>query len=421
MKLGENNNFNDGFDIKYEEQSKMDKTKIMSNAISIAIAIVMSVVVLYALYVVIKPNIASSVSSDVFTQEQIDRLEEAAKIIEKDYLYDYDKEKMIDGAIEGMVNSLENVYTYYETEEEYQESLNSGSEANYVGIGVHLTFDTETQGIKVLGVMPDSPAEAAGMKSGDIILKVYDMYVNLDTYMDAVDAIKGEKDTTVKLSVYRGEEIIEMEIARAEITENNVSTDIIDDIGYIKVFSFDIGIYDQFRAEYDKLRAQNVKGIVIDLRNNPGGYVYDTLKMLDIFLPKAEVLKLVNKAGEEEVFKTNNLEEINIPLAVLVNQNSASASEIFASAVKDSGKGIVVGTQTFGKGVVQYVRQIKGHGAISIVSSQYFTSSGVVIQDNGIEPNIVVELPEELKNNSYIDRDKDLQLQEALKYIKEQM
>ena len=421
MKLGENNNFNDGFDIKYEEQSKMDKTKIMSNAISIAIAIVMSVVVLYALYVVIKPNIASSVSSDVFTQEQIDRLEEAAKIIEKDYLYDYDKEKMIDGAIEGMVNSLENVYTYYETEEEYQESLNSGSEANYVGIGVHLTFDTETQGIKVLGVMPDSPAEAAGMKSGDIILKVYDMYVNLDTYMDAVDAIKGEKDTTVKLSVYRGEEIIEMEIARAEITENNVSTDIIDDIGYIKVFSFDIGIYDQFRAEYDKLRAQNVKGIVIDLRNNPGGYVYDTLKMLDIFLPKAEVLKLVNKAGEEEVFKTNNLEEIDIPLAVLVNQNSASASEIFASAVKDSGKGIVVGTQTFGKGVVQYVRQIKGHGAISIVSSQYFTSSGVVIQDNGIEPNIVVELPEELKNNSYIDRDKDLQLQEALKYIKEQM
>ena len=421
MKLGENNNFNDGFDIKYEEQSKMDKTKIMSNAISIAIAIVMSVVVLYALYVVIKPNIASSVSSDVFTQEQIDRLEEAAKIIEKDYLYDYDKEKMIDGAIEGMVNSLENVYTYYETEEEYQESLNSGSEANYVGIGVHLTFDTETQGIKVLGVMPDSPAEAAGMKSGDIILKVDDMYVNLDTYMDAVDAIKGEKDTTVKLSVYRGEEIIEMEIARAEITENNVSTDIIDDIGYIKVFSFDIGIYDQFRAEYDKLRAQNVKGIVIDLRNNPGGYVYDTLKMLDIFLPKAEVLKLVNKAGEEEVFKTNNLEEIDIPLAVLVNQNSASASEIFASAVKDSGKGIVVGTQTFGKGVVQYVRQIKGHGAISIVSSQYFTSSGVVIQDNGIEPNIVVELPEELKNNSYIDRDKDLQLQEALKYIKEQM
>ena len=155
---------------------------------------------------------SSNVSSDVFTQEQIDRLEEAAKIIEKDYLYDYDKDVMIDGAIEGMVNSLENVYTYYENEEEYQESMNSGADANYVGIGVHLTFDTETQGIKVLGVMPGSPAEGAGMKSGDIILKVDDTYVNIDTYMDSVDAIKGEKDTTVKLSVYRGEEVIEMEI-----------------------------------------------------------------------------------------------------------------------------------------------------------------------------------------------------------------
>ena len=418
--MEDNNNFNNGF-IEYEDRTKMDKTKIMSNAISIAIAIVMSVVVLYALYVVIKPNMSSNVSSDVFTQEQIDRLEEAAKIIEKDYLYDYDKDVMIDGAIEGMVNSLENVYTYYENEEEYQESMNSGADANYVGIGVHLTFDTETQGIKVLGVMPGSPAEGAGMKSGDIILKVDDTYVNIDTYMDSVDAIKGEKDTTVKLSVYRGEEVIEMEIKRAEITENNVSTDIIDDIGYIKVFSFDIGIYDQFRAEYDKLRSQNVKGIIIDLRNNPGGYVYDTLRMLDIFLPKAEVLKLVNKAGEEDVFKTDDREKIDIPMAVLVNQNSASASEIFASAVKDSGKGIVIGTQTFGKGVVQYVRPIKGHGAISIVSSQYFTSSGVVIQDNGIEPNIVVELSDELKNDSYIARDKDLQLQDALKYIKEQL
>ena len=418
--MEDNNNFNNGFN-EYEDKNKMDKTKIMSNAISIAIAIVMSVVVLYALYVVIKPNMSSNVSSDVFTQEQIDRLEEAAKIIEKDYLYDYDKDVMIDGAIEGMVNSLENVYTYYENEEEYQESMNSGADANYVGIGVHLTFDTETQGIKVLGVMPGSPAEGAGMKSGDIILKVDDRYVNIDTYMDSLDAIKGEKDTTVKLSVYRGEEVIEMEIKRAEITENNVSTDIIDDIGYIKVFSFDIGIYDQFRAEYDKLRSQNVKGIIIDLRNNPGGYVYDTLRMLDIFLPKAEVLKLVNKAGEEDVFKTDDREKIDIPMAVLVNQNSASASEIFASAVKDSGKGIVIGTQTFGKGVVQYVRPIKGHGAISIVSSQYFTSSGVVIQDNGIEPNIVVELSDELKNDSYIARDKDLQLQEALKYIKEQL
>ena len=157
----------------------------------------------------------------------------------------------------------------------------------------------------------------------------------------------------------------------------------------------------------------------LDLRNNPGGYVKDTVNMLDLILPKGDVLKLVDKSGKETVFKTYNDDQINIPLAVVVNQNSASASEIFASAIKDAQKGVVIGTQTFGKGVVQYVERIKGHGAIDIVSAQYFTSSGVVIQDNGIEPNYVVEVDEEYKNSSYIPRDKDAQLQRAIDYINE--
>lgn len=416
--MEENNNFND-----YEEleKSRLDKSKIISNAISIAIAIVISVVVLFALYVVAKPKLATTATSDVFTQEQIDRLEKAAKIIEKDYLYDYDKEVIVDGAISGMLTALDNVYTYYETEEEYQESQNAGSERSYVGIGVHLTFDVETEGIKVLGVMPGSPAEEKGIKAGDIILKVDDMYVNFDSYLDAVDGIKGEPDTTVKLTIYRNEEALEFEVPRREINENNVSSEIIDDIGYIKIFAFQTGIYDQFRSEYDSMVSQNIKGLVIDLRNNPGGYVYDTLRMLDTLLPKMEVLKLVYKDGDEDVFKTDDLEKTDMPIAVLVNQNSASASEIFASAIKDSGRGKVIGTKTYGKGVVQYVKEIKGHGAITIVSAQYFTPSGVVIQDNGIEPDMVIELSDELKNDSYIDRDKDLQLQKALEYIKEQL
>ena len=167
--------------------------------------------------------------------------------------------------------------------------------------------------------------------------------------------------------------------------------------------------------------AQNIDGLIVDLRNNPGGYVKDTINMLDLLLPKGDVLKLVDKSGEETVYKTYTDDEIDIPLAVVVNQNSASASEIFASAIKDSGKGVVIGTQTFGKGVVQYVERLKGHGAIDIVSAQYFTASGVVIQDNGIEPNFVVEVDEEYANNSYIPRDKDTQLQRALDYIKEQL
>ncbi len=402
-----------------KENKSLNKSKIITNAITIAIAIVISVVVLVALYIVIRPVLGDNYESKIFTKEQLERLEEAAKIIDSDYLYDYDKEKLIDGAIDGMVNSLENVYTYYEFEDEYQDSQNSGDKSNYIGIGVHLVYDPKTEGIRVLGTIPNSPAEDIGIKSGDIILKVDDLYVSLDTYMQAVNAIKGEENTKVKLAILRNNEPLEFEVERKSIIENNVYTEIIDDIGYIKVYSFENGIYNQFKTEYKKLRDQNVKGIIVDLRNNPGGLVYDTLQMLNLLLPKADVLRLVDKQNRVQLYQTDDTEQIDIPLAVLVNQNSASASEIFASAVKDSGKGIVIGTKTFGKGVVQYVKEIKGHGAISIVAAQYFTPSGVVIQDNGIEPDIVVELPDELKNNQYIEKDQDLQLQEALKKVKQ--
>ena len=422
--MEEKNNISEVNDIKKsideEYNRNSNKGKILTNAITLAIAIVISAVVLFALYTIIQPTL-NTFSSSVFTKEQLERIETAAKIVQNDYLYEYDTDKMIDGAIEGIINSLDNAYTYYETEEEYQDTLNSGSKGNYVGIGVHLTFDRETEGIKVLGTMPNSPAEEAGIKSGDVILQVDDIYLNIETYSDAAEAIKGEEGTTVKLVVLRGEEVFELEVQRQKITENNVTTEIIDDIGYIRIYSFDNGIYNQFKAEYEKLRANNIKGIIVDLRNNPGGLVYDTVEILDLFLPECDVLKLVDKNGNEEVFKTDNTSQIDIPLAVLVNQNSASASEIFASAIKDSEKGVVIGTRTYGKGVVQYVRPIKEHGAISIVAAQYFTSSGVVIQDNGIEPNIVVELPEELKNDSYVSRDQDLQLQRAIEYINEQL
>lgn len=417
----ENNDLKEA--IEQESNNRVNRQKVLTNALSISIGIIFSVIVLFALYVVIKPQLlgGSSFTSEIFTEEQLQRLEEAAKIIEEDYLYDYDKDKMVDGAIEGMVNSLENPYTYYETEEEYQESLNSGANSKYFGIGVHLTYDQDNDAIRVLGNVPDSPAELAGIQAGDVIKKVDDIVVNIDTYMDGVNAIRGEEGTEVNLTILRGDETLEISVTRAEITDNNVTSEIIDNIGYIRVYSFGIGVYDQFKEAYDDIMSQNIKGLIIDLRNNPGGYVKDTVNMLDLILPKGDVLKLVDKSGKETVFKTYNDDQINIPLAVVVNQNSASASEIFASAIKDAQKGVVIGTQTFGKGVVQYVERIKGHGAIDIVSAQYFTSSGVVIQDNGIEPNYVVEVDEEYKNSSYIPRDKDAQLQRTIDYINEQL
>ncbi len=417
----EENNFNNN-DLD-DRELRVNKVKVLTNVLSFTGGVFLSAIVLFALYiVVVEPYFEEKVTSDVLTQEQVNRISKAANIISEDYLYDYDMEKVVDGAIAGMVNSLDNEFTYYETEEEYQESLNSGSNANYSGIGVHLTLDADTNTIRCLGTIPNSPAEAAGILAGDLIIKVDDIEITKDTYTEGVNSIRGDVGTKVKLTILRGEgEVIELEVERATVVDNNVTSEIIDGIGYLRVYAFDIGVYDQFKEAYDKLRTQNIKGLIVDLRNNPGGYVSETVNMLDLFLPKGEILRLVSKTGNEKTYNTYDSDEIDIPLAVVVNQNSASASEIFASAIRDGNKGVVVGTQTFGKGVVQTVRPIKGHGAIDIVSAQYFTNSGVVIQGNGITPDFVVEVDEEYKNNTYISRDKDLQLQKAIEYIKEQL
>lgn len=411
----EPNNLNE--EIRKAEQREETKNKIVIYTTSFTLAIIFSAFILFALYTVfIKGSNSVAIDSNIFTSEQLERLEYAATLIKKNYLYEYDTDQMIDGAIGGMVKSLGNKFTYYETEEEYQESLTSGT-SDYVGIGVHLTYDQDTDVIRVLGTMPNSPAENAGIKGGDLIFQVNDLLISEDTYLEGVNAIRGEENTDVKLKVKRGDQILEFTVTRQKIKENNVTSEVIDGIGYIRIFAFDNEIYNQFRTAYDEVSSQNIKGLIIDLRNNPGGYVDDTIKIVDMFVGKEDVLKLVDKKGKEVVYPTTDTENIDIPLAVLVNQNSASASEIFASVMMDLNRAEVFGTTTYGKGVVQYVLRIKDHGAIDCVAAQYFTPSGVVIQDNGITPTHIVEVEEEYKNNTFIPRDKDAQLQSALDYL----
>jgi len=398
-----------------EENKREKRSRFVGNIIIVTVAFVIAAVIIFALYTVFFG--AKVLSSTVFTPEQLNRLEYAANLIQKNYLYDYDTDKMIDGAIAGMVDSLDNKFTYYEKEEQYQESLTDGN-SNYVGIGVHLTYDQDNDCIRVLGTMPNSPAESAGIKAGDLILKVDDIVVSKETYIDGVNAIRGEEGTSVTITIKRGEDLQEYTVNRTSIQENNVTSEIIDGVGYIRIFSFSNGIYDQFKEAYDELKNQNISGLVIDLRNNPGGYVDETLKIADMFVNSADALKLVDKNKNEKVYKTTDGGDLDTKIAVIVNQNSASASEILASIVKDLNRGKVFGVQTYGKGVVQYVLRIKDHGAIDLVSAQYFTPSGVVIQDNGITPDEIVEVEDEYKNNTFIPREKDTQLQSALDYIK---
>ena len=263
--------------------------------------------------------------------------------------------------------------------------LNSGTET-YGGLGIHITYDTKSEGIIILGIMPDAPALDADLKIGDVILSVDGTVVSQKSFYECVDKLKGEAGSEVKLIIKRDNDTLEKTVKREEIIPNNVESDIMDgNIGYIRIWSFDNNVYKQFKTEYEKLKSKNITGLVIDVRNNPGGLVSDTVSILKEMLPKCDIVKLVYKDESERVYKCDGKNQINIPVAVLVNSGSASASEILASAIKDSNTGVLIGTKTYGKGIVQEVQQLDGKGALSITVAKYYTASGVEIHKNGIE------------------------------------
>lgn len=403
-----------------DEKVNINKSKVLTNTITATLTIVLSFIIIVALSVIVVPilkNEGTSVNASPEMAQYLERIQDALAKVKNEYIDDVELEKLVQGAISGIASSTGDPYTRYMTEEEYQEMMTSSTQ-KYSGIGVHVTFDKDENAILILGTMPDSPALNAGIKAGDIILKVDDMEVKYETYYECIDKLKGVSGTSANLVIKRKDEIKNISVNRQDISPNNVESEILDgNIGYIKIWSFDNKIYSQFKEQYEKLMNSNIAGLVIDVRNNPGGLVKDTVDILELMLPKCDVLRLVYKNGNQKVYKCDGKNEINIPLAVLVNSRSASASEILSSAIKDSGKGVVIGEKTYGKGIVQTIEGLNGYGALSITTSKYYTPSGTEIHGNGIEPNIVVKLPEEVENDGVIDRQKDTQLQEAIKYI----
>lgn len=401
-----------------DNYNKENNKKIINRIVIATIVIVLSAIVVGAIFLVAISqfkNIKAENSEDY--SSYMTRIEDALKRVKEKYIEDVDTEKLVDGAVAGIAEATGDPYTRYMNEEEYNEMLTSGKET-YGGLGIHITYDTDTQGIIILGIMPDTPAVDADLKIGDIILSVDGTVVNSKNYYECVDNLKGEPGTEVKLIIKRDSEAIEKTVKREEILPNNVESEIMDDnIGYIRIWSFDNNVYNQFKTEYDKLRAKNVRGIIIDVRNNPGGLVSDTVSILKEMLPKCDIVKLVYKDESERVYKCDGKNQIDIPVAVLVNSKSASASEILAGAIKDSGIGAIIGTKTYGKGIVQEVEELDGKGALSITVAKYYTASGVEIHQNGIEPNIVVDVPEEYSKSTTIPREKDTQLIKAIEYI----
>ncbi|MEW9121201.1 MAG: S41 family peptidase [Thermotaleaceae bacterium] len=338
--------------------------------------------------------------------------------IKENYYKDVDVEKMEDGIIKGLFESLEDPYSVYMNAKEFEDFM-VHTKGSYGGIGVIMT-PGEDGFVTVVAPIEDTPGEKSGLVSGDKITKVDGKEVTADKLDEAVAMIKGNPGTKVELTVLRPgrEETFAVKITREEIRLKTVKSRVLENnIGYIRITMFDEQTADDFKAQLTQLKKQKVTGLVIDLRNNPGGLLSECVKIADELLGKQVIVYTEDRAGNREYERSNGT-KVEFPYVLLVNKGSASASEILAGAVKDTESGTLIGTTTFGKGLVQRVKPLDDGTGFKLTTSQYFTPNGINIHGKGIEPNIVVELPEELIERGNLTDEEDIQLQKGIEVIK---
>lgn len=397
---------------------KLDYKKIISEVITASLIIIISGIAIYSFIVISDQNVdVYNSSPKVDAIKGNNKIQEVISIIQSKYMEDVDVNELVDGAIAGIFDSIDDNYTRYITPEEYEEMLKEGNE-EYVGIGVHISQNTSTGTMVIISVMPDSPAKEAGLMSGDIVLNVDDIAVTKETYSEAVSALKGKEGTVAKLVIQRGEEKINKEVTRKKIISSNVESDVIDNkYGYIRVLEFENNIYNQFKEEYTKLMEEKkVEGLIIDLRNNPGGIVSETVKIADLLCGEGKIVETVYRDGSKKVYTSDAENKCTVPLVVLVNESSASASEILAGAIKDLKQGTLVGKKTYGKGIVQSIVPLNEGGAVSVTTAKYYTASGIEIHGNGIEPNVEVDISD-VNRGMTVDYNKDEQLRKAVEIL----
>ena len=347
-------------------------------------------------------------------EHKLDRLN---ALIEKYYLYEdeIDKDALVEGIYSGYAGALGDPYTEYYDEQEAKELFET-TNGEFFGIGASMSKQLGTDEITIVNVYEDSPADKAGLKSGDILYKV-DEHETAGYELDTVVSwIKGEKGTSVVLHVLRDGKEVEVTAVRDKIEVQTVAYEMKEDqIGYIAVSEFDSVTYHQFETALEDLEKQGMKGLVIDLRNNPGGNFDTVTDMLKLLLPEGVIVSTKDKEGNVEEVTCDGANEFDKPLAVLVNQYSASASEIFSGAVQDYGIGEIVGMTTYGKGVVQQLMDLGDGTCLKMTIAEYYTPNGRSINGKGVEPDVEVEYEYD-ENNP----EADTQLEKALEVVKDQ-
>ena len=360
-----------------------------------------------------------SVTGEAVNEDTVAKMKVIENVIDT-YFYKAggDKDAMVDGIFKGMVESLGDPYSEYYSKEEL-ESLYQDSFGVYYGVGAYVSLDTTTGLAKVSGIIADSPAEEADLRAEDIIYKVDDVDVTGMSLQETVSLIKGDENTTVKLTLIRDGKEIEKEVTRRKVESPTVKFEMLDDgMAYIQITEFDTVTVDQFTEAMAMARGNDMKGLILDLRSNPGGNLSSVVSIAKQMLPKGLIVYTEDRDGNREEYSCDGSKELDVPMVVLVNGNSASASEILAGAIKDYGIGTLVGTTTFGKGIVQRPIELSDGSAVKLTISSYYTPNGINIHGIGIEPDVECEFDSE---RYYSDEAYDNQLEKAKEVLLQKM
>lgn len=368
-------------------------------------------------------SVAAASGSTLLDEETVSKINELSTYAKLYYYEDVDEEALQDGLYSGLIEGLGDKYSVYYNEEDYQ-ALQVSTTGQYYGIGAGLSQDTNTMIVTIIRVYEGTPAETAGLKKDDVILSVDGTEGDSMEVTELVKLIRGEEGTTVHLEIYRPstDEYLSFDVERADITLPSVSSEMLENqIGYIRIDSFETDTAHQFESAVAELENQGMKAMILDVRYNPGGMVNSVVQILDDILPEGLLVYIEDKNGNRQEYTSDGSTYMDYPIAVLVNEDSASAAEILAGAIKDYEYGTLIGTKTFGKGIVQTIFPLEDGDAVKLTTAKYFTPNGNYIHGIGIEPDIELEYEYLDEDGEEYEMQYDNQILKAIEVLTEEM
>lgn len=385
-------------------------------AMSVLAAIVITFVSIHSLFAGRSQKTDSSAKASGPVESALEKIGSIGELVDKYYLWDIDSDVMEEKIIDGYISGLDDKYALYYTPEEFTELQESVS-GSYAGIGVSIVMNDDNL-IEVYKVFSGSPAEEAGIHVGDLIISAEDE-TNFETLDDLVAIVRGLPGTKVNIVIKRGDEEIPMSIERAKIQIDTVEYRMIDDkIGYIYISEFETVTVDQFNQAINDLFAQGMESVILDLRDNPGGDYDTVVAMADRVLPEGPIMTVKDKEGTIKTENSDAEHSLEIPMAILINGNSASASEVFVGAIQDYDMAVIIGEQSYGKGIVQSIYSFPDGSGVKFTTEEYYTPSGDSIHGVGITPDIVIEMPGEAYDDGVLEEEEDTQLQKAIEELR---